>query len=343
MNNQNEMLRSLRIDRGSENAAARGVGLLAVLGIGLVSAVLAGAGVWFLKPGAEPGAQGRPATQTAQGADGNAASTPASVAAAGGLTASGYVVARRRATVAAEVIGRVIEVRVEEGQTVRKGEVLALLDASLAQAEYDGTRARVRSAEADITATRAELAEARLVLSRAEQLVASKFASEASVTAARARVDSLAGRVAQAEANRTAFEREAARASGQLARYVIRAPFSGVVVDKAAQAGEIISPSSAGGGFTRTGICSLVDMDSLEIEVDVNEAYIARVSPGQPVQAVLDAYPELKLPARVIAAIPTASRDKATVRVRVGFDKLDPRILPEMAIKVTFIEGNPRS
>lgn len=337
------MLRSLQIDRGPENATRRGAGVLAVAGVGLVSAALAGAGVWVLKPGADSAGGGAPATRAAAGPETNSAPGPAATQAAGGLTASGYVVARRRATVAAEVIGRVVEVRVEEGQTVRKGEILALLDSSLAQAEYDGTRARVRSAEADITATRAELAEARLVLSRAQTLVAANFASEASVTAARARVDSLAGRVAQAEATRTALEREASRASGQLARYVIRAPFSGVVVDKAAQAGEIISPSSAGGGFTRTGICSLVDMESLEIEVDVNEAYIARVSPGQPVQAVLDAYPELKLPARVIAAIPTASRDKATVRVRVGFDKLDPRILPEMAIKVTFIEDNPRT
>jgi multidrug efflux pump subunit AcrA (membrane-fusion protein) len=152
------------------------------------------------------------------------------------------------------------------------------------------------------------------------------------MTAAQSRYD-------LAVAQRNASRSDAQRSAAQLSRYEIRAPFAGVIVNKAAQPGEIISPISAGGGFTRTGICTIVDMSSLEIEVDVSEAYIARVSQGQRVQAVLDAYPSVTFPAKVIAPIPAADRSRATVRVRIGFDQLDPRILPEMAIKVTFLEG----
>jgi RND family efflux transporter MFP subunit len=122
----------------------------------------------------------------------------------------------------------------------------------------------------------------------------------------------------------------------------VRAPFGGIVVSKDAQRGEMVSPVSAGGGFTRTGIATIVDMASIEIEVDVNESYIARVKTGQPVTAVLDAYPDWQIPAKVRTVIPTADRQKATVKVRATFDRLDPRILPDMAVKVTFL-GEERS
>jgi RND family efflux transporter MFP subunit len=123
---------------------------------------------------------------------------------------------------------------------------------------------------------------------------------------------------------------------------IIRAPFDGVITTKDAQPGEMISPVSAGGGFTRTGIGTIVDMTSLEIEIDVNESYINRVEPSQPVEATLDAYPNWKIPCKVIAIIPTANRDKSTVKVRVGFDQLDPRILPDMSVKVAFRDnGGP--
>jgi RND family efflux transporter MFP subunit len=243
---------------------------------------------------------------------------------AGGLVASGYVVARRQATVAAEVTGRVLEVRVEEGQQVRRGQVLAVLEPTLARAELGSARARTAAADAD-------LAEAERVLERTRSLSQQGFASEAALTAAQSRYD-------LALAQRNAVRSDAQRAAAQLSRYEIRAPFTGVVVNKAAQPGEIISPISAGGGFTRTGICTIVDMSSLEIEVDVSEAYISRVAEGQRVEAVLDAYPDQTFPAHVIATIPAADRSRATVRVRIGFNQLDPRILPEMAISVRFLD-----
>ncbi|MEQ1619446.1 MAG: efflux RND transporter periplasmic adaptor subunit [Terricaulis sp.] len=228
------------------------------------------------------------------------------------------------ATVAAEVTGRLLEVRIEEGQRVRRGEVLAVLEPTLARADVASARARAAAGDAD-------LAEAQRVLDRTRSLANQGYASDAALTAAQSRYD-------LALAQRNASRSDAQRASAQLSRYEIRAPFSGVVVNKSAQPGEIISPVSAGGGFTRTGVCTIVDMASLEIEVDVSEAYIARVSEGQRVEAVLDAYPDVTFPARVVATIPSADRSRATVRVRIGFDELDPRILPEMAISVRFLD-----
>ena len=331
MNDKRDLLRSLQIDRASDEGGGGGGSLPVLIGVAAGALVIGAAAGWFLKP-APPAP---PPTETAQAPIGVSRSGAAT---ASGLTASGYVVARRRATVAAEVTGRVLEVRVEEGQRVTQGEVLAVLDATLARAEMQSAQARIASATAEIAATSADLDEAKRILTRTNTLAENAFASKATLDAAQSRVASLEARLNQAEAQRNASARDADRAGGQLARYQIRAPFSGVVVDKAAQPGEIISPVSAGGGFTRTGICTIVDMESLEIEVDVNEAFIARVSNGQPVQAVLDAYPDVVFPAKVIATIPTASRDKATVRVRIGFDQLDARILPDMAIKVTFLD-----
>nr|WP_249778258.1 efflux RND transporter periplasmic adaptor subunit [Phenylobacterium glaciei]QQZ49062.1 efflux RND transporter periplasmic adaptor subunit [Phenylobacterium glaciei] len=283
----------------------------------------------------KPVTKSKPATQAipAQGA--------ARVVAPSGLTASGYVVARTRATVAAEVTGRVVEVRVEEGQTVQAGQVLATLDNSLATVDARSTQARAVSAQAALNSAQAQYAQAQRDLARSQSLAKTGYISDASLQGA-----VLKARVAEAQESLSRAQLAAARSDSnrtqvQLSKYEIRAPFAGVVIDKAAQPGEIISPLSAGGGFTRTGICTLVDMDSLEIEVDVNEAYIGRVSAGQKVEAVLDAFPNTVLPARVIATIPTASRDKATVRVRIGFEAKDVRVLPEMAVKVTFLENRP--
>lgn len=315
MSEKTDLLKSLRIERGAEDEAEAKfppwVGLSAV---GAVALFVGAAGGWFLKPA--PPAPPPVPVESAQASGGQVA--------AGGLVASGYVVARRQATVAAEVTGRLLEVRIEEGQRVRRGEVIAILEPTLARADVGAASARANVADA-------EFAEARRVLDRTRTLANQGFASDAAVTAAQARYDA-------AFAQRNAARADAQRASAQLARYEIRAPFAGVVVNKAAQPGEIISPVSAGGGFTRTGICTIVDMSSLEIEVDVSEAYIARVSEGQRVEAVLDAYPSVTFPARVIATIPSADRSRATVRVRIAFDQLDPRILPEMAISVRFLE-----
>ncbi len=320
MDDKSDLLKSLRIDR-SEAGAARAGGLSLPVALALAAATLVtGAALgWFLKPAPEPVA---PAPVIAS----NSSLATASSAPSGGLAASGYVVARRQATVAAEVTGLLIEVRVEEGQKVKQGDILAILESTLARADTDAAIARAASADAD-------LAEARRILGRTRELAKQGYASNATLTEAQARQ-------AAALATRNAFKSDADRARAQLERYEIRAPFDGVVVNKSAQPGEIISPISAGGGFTRTGICTIVDMASLEIEVDVSEAYIAQVFEGQKVEAVLDAYPNDRLPARVIATIPAADRSKATVRVRIGFEKPDPRILPEMAISVRFFDRN---
>lgn len=318
MNDKSEMLKSLRIERGGDDEEGGGEGRPAWIAPAAVGAVCLAVGVgagWLLKPAP-------PAPAPVEASD--SASIGPGSATAGGLVASGYVVARTQATVAAEVTGRLLEVRVEEGQFVRRGQVLAILEPTLARADAASARARAERAEAD-------RAEAERQLTRTRALSERGFASDAALTAAESRYQ-------QALAERNATRADAARASAQLDRYEIRAPFSGVVVNKSAQPGEIISPVSAGGGFTRTGVCTIVDMSSLEIEVDVSEAYIARVSEGQRVEAVLDAYPDVTFPARVIATIPSADRSRATVRVRIGFDELDPRILPEMAISVRFLE-----
>jgi RND family efflux transporter MFP subunit len=252
------------------------------------------------------------------------------------LNASGYVTPRRRATIAAKITGRVNEIFAEEGLHVQPGQVLATLDDADA-------RARLTSAVADRDATAAALGDLRVNLANAERelwrmeaLRARELVSQQDRDQARMAVDSLRARIALASAQVSAAEARIRVAQQDLDNCTVRAPFAGVVVSKDAQVGEMVSPVSAGGGFTRTGIATIVDMDSLEIEVDVNESYIARVKPGQPVTAVLDAYPDWQIPAKVRTVIPTADRQKATVKVRVVFDRSDPRILPDMGVKVTF-------
>lgn len=321
MDDKSDLLKSLKIDRSEAGARAGDMPAPAALSLAAGSLVIGAALGWFLKPSPPPVEAPLAASTSATPGTGSAAAPVA-----GSLTASGYVVARRQATVAAEVTGRLLEVRVEEGQVVKEGDILAILESTLARADTDAAIARAASADAD-------LAEARRILDRTRALAKQGYASNATLTDAQARVDA-------AFATRNALTSDADRAQAQLDRYEIKAPFDGVVVNKSAQPGEIISPVSAGGGFTRTGVCTIVDMASLEIEVDVSEAYIARVSAGQPVEAVLDAYPDWRIPARVIATIPAADRAKATVRVRIGFEKSDPRILPEMAISVRFLDQN---
>jgi HlyD family secretion protein len=254
------------------------------------------------------------------------------------LNASGYVTARRQATISSKVTGKVVEVSVEEGLAVAEGQVLARLDSSNVSAQLRLSEAQLEASRKALEETRVRLAEARIALGRARKLVTEKIASQADLDSAQAEADSLAARLEQQKEEVTVSEKQVAFYRQELEDTVIRAPFAGIVVSKNAQPGEMISPISAGGGFTRTGICTIVDMSSLEIEVDVNEGYINRVVPGQPVRATLDAYPDWKIPARVIAIVPTADRQKATVRVRIGFEELDPRILPDMGVKVAFKE-----
>jgi RND family efflux transporter MFP subunit len=266
-----------------------------------------------------------------------AAGTQASV-----LNASGYVTARRRATVSSKVTGKVIEVNVEEGMDVREGQVLARLDDSTLQAALRLYRAQLEAAKRQIPESDVRLAQARVQLQRQERLRKEGLNTPNDIDNAKAEVDSLVARIESAQETVKVAESQIAMQQTAIDDTVIRAPFTGVAISKDAQVGEMISPVSAGGGFTRTGICTVVDMRSLEIEVDVNESYINRVRPAQPVTAVLDAYPEWQIPANVIAVVPTADRQKATVLVRIGFKQLDPRILPDMGVKVTFLrEANP--
>lgn len=265
--------------------------------------------------------------------------TPTAARRGGGLIASGYVIARRQATVAAEVTGRVTNVLVEEGQMVKAGDILATLDATLVKADLSSALSRAEAAKAGVKAISAELDDARRILKRTRSLEEQSFASNADLTSASARVATLEAQLARAKADVITAQSDAARQQGLLEKYTIKAPYDGVIVDKNAQAGEIISPVSAGGGFTRTGICTLVDMTSLEIEVDVNEAFIGRVYDNQKVTAVLDAHSDWDIDARVIATVPAANRNKAAFRVRIAILEDDPRILPEMAVKVTFDEN----
>jgi len=263
-------------------------------------------------------------------------------AAASVLDASGYVTARRAATVSSKRTGRIRSVLVEEGMTVEEGQIVAELDDAAEQAQLRLSEAQLASAESSLGETRAELHEAGLAYGRLSELHGQGLASEAELDAARATRDRLSARLEANAASVTVAERAVAVQRQALSETIVRAPFAGVVIDKNAQPGEMISPVSAGGGFTRTGICTLVDMESLEIEVDVNEAYLQRVRPGGAVTARLDAYPDWRIPAEVIAIVPAANREKATVRVRVGILERDARILPDMGAKVSFIEaGQP--
>jgi RND family efflux transporter MFP subunit len=315
-------LADLRIDRTGVSGSSRRPLLLAAIAL-VVAAVAA---VLLL-------GRSRPVvieTATARAADPGGAATI--------LNASGYVEPRRKATVAAKITGRVTEVLVEEGMAVEAGQVLARLDDSDARRRFDAIRAERDVAAAALTEIEVGLADAERTLKRTQELRADGVASAQDLDTATANVDGLRARLAVARSSLQAAEAQLAVAAQDLENYTIRAPFAGIAVSKDAQPGEMVSPVSAGGGFTRTGISTIVDMGSLEIEVDVNESHIAKVYPGQPADAVLDAYPEWRIPATVRTVIPTADRQKATVKVRLGFDRLDPRILPDMGVKVAFRE-----
>jgi RND family efflux transporter MFP subunit len=255
------------------------------------------------------------------------------------LDASGYVTARRQATVSTKITGKVTEVLIEEGARVEEGAVVARLDDTEA-------RAQVSLAQAQLTAARSQLAEIRAQLGQAErdherqaELLTRGLVSAQSVDATLAQRDMLRARLASAQEQVRVSQQSLDVARVQLDNTIVRAPFSGVVTAKTAQPGEMVSPISAGGGFIRTGIGTIVDMDSLEIQVDVNESFINRVTPGQPVEAMLNAYPDWKIPAAVIAIIPTADRSKATEKVRIAIKEKDPRIVPDMGVRVAFLGG----
>ncbi len=255
------------------------------------------------------------------------------------LNASGYVVARRLATVSSKVTGRIDAVLFEEGATVGQGQVLARLDPSTMRAQYVVENRSLEAARRSLGEIEVRLGDARRTLDRNRSLVERKLVSQSVLDGSEAGVAALEARLGAAKAEVGVAQSRLALAQQGMDDLEIRAPFAGVVISKDAQPGETVSPMSAGGGFTRTGIATIVDMESREIEVDVNEAYINRVHDGQTVAAVLDAYPDWTIPGHVISIVPTADRQKATVRVRIAFDQLDPRILPDMGIKVRFLEA----
>lgn len=324
-------LASLRIDQNARaGGSRRGVWLTLLI---FLLAVAAGGWFWSTRTVAAPV---KLATVTAQT---GAAAAPGAV-----LNASGYVTARRRATVSSKVTGKVLEVFVEEGKAVHKGQVLARLDGSQFKAALAVTQAQLEAARRGAAEDEARLREAELTLGRREQLVKEHVVGKAELDSARAEVESLKARIALTQQQVKVSESLVSQARTNLDDMEVRAPFDGIAISKDAQPGEMISPVSAGGGFTRSGIGTIVDMTSLEIEVDVSESYINRVRPDQPIEAVLDAYPDWRIPAHVITSVPSADRQKATVRVRIGFDKLDPRILPDMGVKVSFFnERQPQA
>ena len=328
MNTKADLLNELRIDRSPDPQPRRGRWILAAAVAALLLVALA---TWALS-GRGGAVEVRTATAVATGGGSSATSV---------LDASGYVVARRMATVSAKVTGRVREVLIEEGMAVEEGQVMATLDPVDADAQHDLARAQLGAARSQADSVRAQLVEAEAQARRLESLVGQQLVSRAQFEQAVAQRDSLRAQLATAQRNAQVAGEQLRISDIGVDNTVVRAPFAGVVIAKAAQPGEIISPLSAGGGFTRTGIGTIVDMDSLEVEVDVGEAYIGRVQAKMPVEATLNAYQDWKIPAEVIAIIPTADRGKATVKVRVALKEKDPRIVPDMGVTVSFLERAP--
>jgi RND family efflux transporter MFP subunit len=328
-----DLLQQLRIDRSEERSTSRAsrvwIGVVVAL---VVLALLAGGGWWWLSGG---GKMFEVEAATAVAPAGNGAG-PLAV-----LQATGYVTARREATVSAQITGTMTQVMIEEGEHVEAGQVLALLEDTAQKAALAQAEAQLRAAEAQLVQFDSQVAQSRRDLKRAEDLVGRKLVSEQAVETARTQVEMQAAQLQTQKKQVELAQAGVQAAHVQLDYCTIRAPFSGVVIAKAAQVGEIVSPFSAGGGFTRTGIGTIVDMDSLEIEVDVNESYINRVIAKQKIESVLDAYPDWKIPGHVIAIIPTADRSKATVKVRVALDQKDARIVPDMGVRVSFLEEAP--
>ncbi|WP_421569988.1 efflux RND transporter periplasmic adaptor subunit [Stenotrophomonas sp. PD6] len=330
MNASAELLKELRIDRNKASApppSSPRRGLWIVIAV-VALLVLGGIG-WFVFGRQRPiEVTTAPVVAIQQGTSSSSV-----------LDASGYVVARRMATVSAKITGKVREVMIEEGMRVEEGQVMATLDPIDANAQRSLSAAQLEAARSQLAGLEAQVAQANAEAGRLQTLVGQQLVSRSQYDLAMSQRDSLRAQLRTAQRNTKVAGDALAIADLGVDNNIVRAPFSGVVTAKAAQPGEIVSPLSAGGGFTRTGIGTIVDMDSLEIEVEVGEAFIGRVQPKMPVEATLNAYPDWKIPAEVIAIIPTADRGKATVKVRVALKTKDPRIVPEMGVRVSFLEA----
>ena len=328
-------MKELRIDHSERDSAARATPawLWPTLGGLVLVAAVAGGGAWWWINSRPVPVQ----VASAQAAGGTAGASASAV-----LQATGYIVARRSATVSTQITGTLTAVYIDAGDTVKQGQVLARLEDASQRAALDVARANARAAEAQVEQARAQLTQSQSDARRAADLAAqgmvSHQATEQADNAAAVNAAALMARQRAADAARA----QLAESQVNFDYTTVRAPFAGVITAKAAQVGEIVSPLSAGGGFTRTGVGTIVDMDSLEIEVDVNEASIGQVKPNMTCEAVLDAYPDWKIPAHVIAIIPTADRGKATIKVRVGFEQKDARMVPEMGARVSFLRDAPK-
>lgn len=330
MTDKSELLRQLRIDRDERPAQAassrRGwwlAGLIAALLIAIA------AGSWLWVRASVPAVKAAVAQPLASGAGAQAG---ASI-----LDASGYVVARRQATVSAKITGKLSQLFIEEGVHVNEGDVVAKLDDRNATAALLQAKAGVAQAQSTLAQAKAAAADVTPIYERDRKLASAGVISTTALEQSKATYDARQTDVGVAEGNLAVRNAALEIARRDLDDTIVRAPFTGVVTTKNAQPGEIVSPLSAGGGFTRSGICTLVDMDSLEVEVDVSENFISRVQANEPATLKLNAYPDWDIPAYVIAVVPTADRSKATVKVRVGFKSRDPRILPEMGARVSFL------
>lgn len=328
MVSQAELLKELRIEKHQRDDHRQGPVRWPWIVLALVLLlVLAGAGAWWAL------SHRAIAVQTA------IAVSPASDPGAGAvLQATGYVTARRQATVSAQITGTLTAVLIEEGDHVKQGQVLARLDDSAYKAALDAAQAQAAAAHALVVQYQAQLAQNERDAARQQTLAMQGLVPKQAAEQARTLVDSTRAQLASQQKQVASAEAQVAEAQVNFDYCVVRAPFDGVITTKDAQVGEIVSPFSAGGGFTRTGIGTIVDMDSLEVDVDVNEAYIGRVKPDMPAEAVLDAYPDWKIPAHVIAIVPAADRGKATVKVRVALERKDARIVPDMGVRVSFLE-----
>jgi RND family efflux transporter MFP subunit len=328
MNASADLLKELRIDRKAPPPAPPRRGLWITVAV-VAALLLLALGAWALFGRGKP-IEVRTAPVVAM-SSGNAGANSV-------LDATGYVVARRMATVSSKITGKVRDIRIEEGQHVDAGQIMATLDPVDADAQRDLAAAQLAAARSQAGGVQAQLHEAEANAARLGSLVKQQLVSKAQYDQAIAQRDSLRAQVATAQHNAKVAGDQLRIAENGVDNTVVRAPFAGIVIAKAAQPGEIVSPLSAGGGFTRTGIGTIVDMDSLEVEVDVGEAYIGRVKPKMPVVATLNAYPDWKIPAEVIAIIPTADRGKATIKVRIALNVRDPRIVPDMGANVSFLE-----
>ncbi|MEI9983041.1 MAG: efflux RND transporter periplasmic adaptor subunit [Aliidongia sp.] len=332
MTDKSALLNQLRIDRAPPRDTNRSWLLWSLAAITVLAA--AGAGAWY--------ALGSAGTLHVRAGVAQVAAATGNPAGGGALLdASGYIVARRSATVAAKITDRVVQVLIEEGQHVEADEIIARLDDTNTNAALSLAKAQVAQAQASVNAARIAAQDAAPLYQRQQKLVAQGWTSAETFDTTRANYDAAQTNLLVQQQVLASTQASVEVAQRNQDDTIVRAPFAGVITVKAAQPGEIVSPISAGGGFTRTGIGTIVDMDSLEVEIDVSESFINRVHPNQAATIKLNAYPDWQIPGEVITVIPTADRSKATVKVRVRILAKDPRILPEMGARVQFLSDAP--